>query len=103
MGPMRLISILMHDLYSCLDIPFRCVLQDAMTHVEDVAGATFGPTQDIMDTFFHFGDGSKQGNRVEITLYGSVVADSTPALIERDTPIQADHVAASLTHKRDQR
>ena len=58
-------------------------------------GAT---TQDIVDTFLHFRDGSEQRNRIQISLQGSIVTDGLPAVIERDSPIQADHISASLTH-----
>ena len=92
----------MDDLYRRLNVLFRRVLQDAVSDVEDVAGATSSAAQDIVDAFFHFRDGSEQRNRIQIPLHGSIVTDGLPAVIERDSPIQADHVSTRPAHEREQ-
>ena len=89
----------MHYFYRRFHIFFRRVLQDAVADVENVTRASFGPAQHVMDTFLHFGDGRKQGDGIKVALYGSIMTDSLPALVKRDSPIEADHIAASLAHQ----
>ena len=45
----------------------------------------------------------EQDGRVEVALHAAVVPDRLPALVERDPPVEADHVAARRRHRRQQR
>ena len=45
----------------------------------------------------------EQHGRVEVALHAAVVADLRPAAVERDPPVEADHVAAGLGHRAQQR
>ena len=47
--------------------------------------------------------GPEQHGRVEVSLDGAVIAGELPALVERDAPVEADHVAAGGGHRREQR
>ena len=46
---------------------------------------------------------AEQRGGVEIPLHAAVAATSCPALVERDPPVEADHVAAGARHRRQQR
>ena len=45
----------------------------------------------------------EQHGRIEIALHGPVVADDLQAVVEPDSPVDADHVAAGLGQERQQR
>ena len=90
----------MHHLDHGLHLLDRCVLQDAMSQVEDVTGAACGAAQDVFDASFEFGERGEEGGRVEIALHSTIVTDNLPALVERDAPVESDDRAASLFHQR---
>ena len=46
---------------------------------------------------------AEEHRRVEVALHAALVADRVPAAVERDAPVEADHVAAGLGHRREQR
>ncbi len=47
--------------------------------------------------------GPEQDRRVEVPLDGAILAGELPALVEGDAPVEADHVAAGVGHRREQR
>ena len=42
---------------------------------------------------------AEQQRRLEIPLHASVVADPLPGLVERRSPVQADHVTSDGSHR----
>ena len=47
--------------------------------------------------------GPRSDRGVEVALDGAVLADERPALVEREAPVEADHVAAGGGHRREER
>src|SRR5216110_425307 len=67
--------------------------QYPMSEIEDVAGPTGGALQDVPDLARSFTIGGKQGGGLQIAL-DRAIADTRPRRIERDAPVDADHIAA---------
>ena len=66
--------------------------KDPMPEIENVSGSPSGPAKNIRHAALDFVHRTKQGDRIEVPLYGAVVSHHGPGLIDRDTPIDADHV-----------
>ena len=74
-----------------------------MTKIEDVPRPAVRQCEDLVDPGCNHGLRRKQGDGIQVPLHSSTRPDGTPSLIKRRTPVQADHVGASLTHDRQQR
>src|SRR6187399_2495236 len=86
-----------------LDMFQRRWREDAVAEIEDVTRASAGPGQHVVYRREDPIDRSKQQRRIEVALDGAIVSDSLPCLVERRTPVGADHVAAGLSHLRQDR
>src|SRR5918993_4247035 len=91
---------LMHHIDNGFDVLHRCVLQDAMTQIEDMTGASLGAAHNILHAFFDLRPRRKEQSRVEIALDGDIMPEEFPAIVQRDAPIEPDHVSAGALHKR---
>jgi hypothetical protein len=64
--------------------------------VEDVTGMAGDATQDVVGLVEHSRDGAEQQGWIEIALQGAIEADAVPRHIQRDTPVDADHITAGV-------
>ena len=64
-----------------------------MAEIEDVARPPGRPPQDVARLALDDLPGGEQRRRLEIALDGPI-GDDGPALVEREPPVEADHVAA---------
>src|SRR5260370_12406994 len=63
---------------------------DAMTEVEDVAGAAGGSAQDFFDSLLEDFHGSEKRDGVEVTLHRVGVSDRAPDFVDGLPPIEPD-------------
>src|SRR5690606_23799893 len=75
-----------HDLDDGADVLRRGVRQNAVTEIEDVAGAGAGALEQFDDLLAQLGERREQGRRVEVALDGGAVADFGPGLVDIDAP-----------------
>src|SRR5206468_2338598 len=90
-------SAAMHPLDHRLERLDRRFGEDAVSEVEDVAGPPRGAGEHVPHLALELESRREQGHRVEVALNGDGApgaADSLPRHVERDAPIDADHVAA---------
>src|SRR6185312_9307738 len=73
--------------------------QHAMSKVKDVPRAISGTTQDILHTLLNRRPGGKQHRRIKISLNAPIIADTSPCLIQLNTPIDANHITTSRSHR----
>src|SRR5262245_39146256 len=64
----------------------------AVAEIEDVSGAPLGPRQDVAHLAVALGAGSEQRGRLEVSL-DRAIADARPRGVERQAPVNADHVS----------
>ncbi len=74
-----------------------------MAEIENVPGAPAGAAKDVLGSGEQAIGWSEQERRVEIALDAPVVAHDRPGLVERDPPVDTDHVAAGLAHVAEER
>ena len=74
-----------------------------MAEIEDVAGAAGGAGEHVARAGLDALPRAEQRRRIEVALHAAVVADDGPAVVERDPPVEADHVAAGGGHRGQQR
>jgi hypothetical protein len=76
------------------------MLENAVTQIKDVAGPAVRPVQYVMHASFELGQRGKEGGRVQVTLDGYFLSKHGPAIVQRDAPVEPDHVAAGALHQR---
>ena len=67
--------------------------EHAVAEVEDVARAPVRARQDVERLALDDVPGGRERRRIEVALHGAV-PDEAPSLVEREAPVEADHVAA---------
>ena len=72
--------------------------KDAVTKIEDVAGAAGGLGQNVARSGFEFFPFREQKNWIQISLHCTSVLKQPPTFVEWDTPIEADDFCASFLH-----
>src|SRR6267378_71459 len=80
-----------HDRPHGSDVGLR---KNAVTEIEDVAGTPTGAGEDIADLARALRGGREQRRGLEITLDRAIPPDAGPGGVQRNPPIDADHVAA---------
>ena len=90
----------MHHFHDCLHVLNGRMLQDPVSEIEDMTGSAVGPTQNIEHAGLELREGRKEGDGIEIPLNSDVLPEQGPTIIERDAPVQADHITARLFHQR---
>src|ERR1700693_4225613 len=93
----------MHPLDDCLDGLDRCLREDAVPEVEDVPGAPRGAGKDVPHLALEVRPRRDESTGVEVALDGAVRTDALACDVERDAPIDADHVAAGAREIHEQR
>src|SRR5215216_715279 len=81
----------------------RRLRQDAVSQIEDV---TIVFTSLIQDSFSLCSKRllvCKQDHGIEIPHYRHIVTHALPALVESDTPVESDYIAAGFPHQLQQR
>src|ERR1035438_383634 len=73
----------------------RCLRQNAMAQIEDMARARPGALQNLMNSHFQLGQRREQNRWIQIALHSGAIADVHPSLVDVDAPIHAHHVATS--------
>src|SRR6266545_579645 len=76
-----------------------CFGWHSVPKVEYMTRPPSGAPEDIARLGLDSVPGREQHGRVQIALDAAVVADLGPAAVERDPPVEADHVAACLGHR----
>ena len=76
--------------------------EDAVAEVEDVARTAGGAVEDVERLRLDDLPWSEQHGRIEVALHGAV-GHLRPAGVERDAPVEPDHVAAGRGHLLEQR
>src|SRR5438445_64735 len=84
----------MHQLHHGLQRFDRRIGEDAVAEVEDVAGPAPGAAEDVAHSRLERGARSEQRRGVQVPLDRLRRADALPRRVQRDAPIDADHVAA---------
>src|SRR5260370_25736951 len=87
-------SELAHHLDHGFHILHRGLRQDTVSEVEDVAGARAGALQQIGDVQLELGQWREEDGGIEVALDRRAVADVHPGLVDVDSPVDAEHVAA---------
>ena len=91
---------LVDELDEALEIGRIRVRQDAVAEVEDVAGPSAGaPRGSSIDADSTRSNGPSSERGIEVPLHAALAADPLPALVERDAPVEADHVASGRGHR----
>src|SRR4029079_9364952 len=91
--------LLVHVSRERLDVLEWCRRQDAVAQVEDVAGTTARAVQDIVGRGNHAIERPEQQRRIQIALNAAIGPDAFPRLVERRSPIRADHIPTGLTQQ----
>src|SRR6266404_662947 len=65
-------------------------------------GPSVGPPKNLSRILFYLLPASKKQNWIQVSLHRSR-SDRLPALIQRNPPVQADHLSAGLFHRRQKR
>src|SRR5690349_4072989 len=86
----------MHPPGQFLNVFEWCVRQDAVAEIENVARASGSATQHVVGGSEEAIRGSEERGRIEISLDGSVVSNRCPCFIERQPPVDADHIATGV-------
>src|SRR6266508_1550363 len=79
-----------------------CVWHDSMPKVEYMTRPSSGTFKDNSGLGLDPLPRAEQGRRVEVALHAAIVADELPAAVERHAPVEPDHVAPSIGHRRQQ-
>src|SRR5919198_1797121 len=95
-------SSLVDELHQAAKVVRMRVRQYAVAQVEDVARAASGAAKDVLRGRLHALPWAEEDRRVEVALDAPVLADLRPAAVERDAPVEADHVAARVAHRSQQ-
>src|SRR5215213_10518264 len=64
---------LMDHVHNRFDVLHRCMLQDTVTQVEDMTGATFRTLQNITDSLFDLRQRPEEQGRIKVSLHGDVM------------------------------
>src|SRR5215208_7490351 len=83
---------LVHELDEPAQDGWIGVRKDAVTEVEDVARAPARPLENVKRPRLGAFPRPEQQRGIEVTLHSPAFADVGPALVERDPPVEADHV-----------
>jgi hypothetical protein len=89
----------MHQIDDRFDVLHRRMLQNAMAQVENVTRATARAAQNIMDALFDFRERSKEQSGIKIPLNRDIMPKSSPAIVQGNAPVQADHIPTGTLHK----
>src|SRR6266704_5334746 len=68
--------------------------EDAMAQIEHVAGSAIRPFEYIPCGGLPIVSRAQESGRIEVPLDPHVLADRNPSAVQRDAPVDADHVAA---------
>jgi len=74
-----------------------------VAEIEDVTGSSGGATKNIFSARLQFLPVGEEQNGIEIALNATAVAESAPAVVERDAPIEANHFRSRFVHRGQQR
>jgi carboxymethylenebutenolidase len=66
--------------------------------IEDVARASGSAAEDVFRARLQFLPIGEEQNGIEIALHRALMTEASPAIVERDTPVEPDHVGSSLFH-----
>ena len=80
------------------DMLDRRIGKNPVPQVKDVSRPAFGSPENIFHSPFDFRNGTEQHDRIEVSLHCAIVTYQCPGFIERDSPINPDHIAARLPH-----
>ncbi len=81
-----------------LDVLYGRARYYAVAEVEDVAGASGGLSEDLLDAGFEDRFWGEERDRIKIALDGACVVHLAPGFVERRAPVEADDVGAGFTH-----
>src|SRR5258705_9032303 len=84
-GPMNVLREHLHVLH-------RRGWQDPVPEVEDVAGTSGRPGEDVFGLVEHAAWPTEQQRRVQVALHPAVEADVFPGLVDRSTAVHAHNV-----------
>ena len=76
--------------------------QHAVAEVEDVPGVAAVAPQHVADLVGDDRPRRAEHRRVEVALQRRGRPDPAPGLVERDPPVDADHVGAGVAHQREE-
>src|SRR5882757_7702901 len=88
-----------HEVAESFYILYRSFRKYAVSEIEDVTGAAAGLAQDVFRARLNMFPIRKQQNRIEISLHGSAKSQALPTSIERNTPVDANHLRAAFLHQ----
>ena len=88
----------MHELNEAAQVARIRLGEHAVAEVEDVARAPANRLEDPQGGRLDPLPRAEQQRRLEVPLHAAFGADELPGAIDRDPPIDADHVAAGLGH-----
>src|SRR2546425_574838 len=75
-----------------------CIWENPVAQVENVAGTTADPCQDILGPRMDKIVRTQQYRGIEVALDG-YVAEDRPCFVYRDSPVNTEHVTARLSHR----
>src|SRR5690348_11896239 len=86
-------SPLMHPLHHRLNGLHGGFGEDAVPEIEDVSSSSAGAGEDIPHLPLQLGPRREERCRIEVALNGVTWADPLPRHVQRDPPVDTDHVA----------
>src|SRR5947209_172825 len=88
-------SRFVHETHEGAQLLLSRLWKDSVAQVEDMAGTVSDSAQDVLRGGPPCIGRSKEGCRVEIPLDALIIANPPPCRVDRDPPIDADHVPSS--------
>jgi hypothetical protein len=77
----------------CFNVVHWCVLQNAVSEIEDMARSPIRPPHNIQHPLTDDRYGREQKYRIEIALDRTVMPNLVPRVIKVDSPIETDNIA----------
>ena len=88
-----------HQFAKCLNVLHRRLRQDPMSKIKNMPGSSASLTQNILGARLEFLPLREQQHRIKIPLHRAAVAQAFPPLIQRNAPVEANHLRARFGHK----
>src|SRR4030042_2585305 len=95
----RFCAILMNRFDQRSYIFDRCVRKDAMSEIEDVTRSTSNAIKNSLNLLLNQIPRSQQNNRIEVSLYRHVIANTGPSLPDIHAPIHPNHISSCVFHE----
>src|SRR5208282_3369148 len=91
--------VLANEIAERFHVLHRSFWKNAVTEIEDVAGASGGLAQNVFSSRFELLPIGEEQHRIEIALHCAFETKAPPSRIERNAPVEAYNFGASFLHR----